>query len=264
MQTYNIYYIRHAHACNNVSKHFKEYSGKDIDQIKEYIPDAILTNKGVIQSRTMNKKINIIPDVIITSELIRTIETGLEIFKDKIDKIHVVPFISEKRQKFAFGEDIDNQAWDSDVLEKYINDKYNDDYPKVDFSILKHFKPYSHNLKTEPDEIKLYIDLIPHIVDKLRLPNNANIFLISHANFINSHFIKRHDNMTKVDNAEMKSERVTYFKDKIVFDRLQMYHKIFYDNNNIDKIDEKDICRCYKTDNGHKFKHEFKVYKIDG
>jgi hypothetical protein len=282
MTTLNIYYLRHGHACNNVSKYFRTYSGPILPEHDMYIPDGILTNKGLQQCKILNKKIKIIPDLVITSELVRTIETGLEIFKSKIDKLYVVPFISEKRLKKAFNSDIDERAFQYDILSRYLEKRYSADYPKVDFSIMRDFIIPSENvenlknLKIEPNEDKLFKILIPYLINRFNLKNNANIFIISHANYLNHHFKKRHNgNLPKYNNAELRSERVVIKGDELSFDNLILYQPIFYDNHavyrhilydnhDLTKLERCDIERCFVTNTGYKLKHAFDIYKIDG
>lgn len=268
MTILNIYYLRHGHACNNVSKHFRKYTGSNVNNSNsKYIPDGILTNKGVEQCKVLNGKIKLTPDLVLTSELVRTIETGLEVFKNKMKKIYVVPFISEKRLKYAFNSDIDPRAYTFDVLNEYLISNYSADekYPKVDFSIIKHFNNGSSILRVEPDEDKLFYDLMPYLIKKFHLKDNSNIFIISHANYLNHHFLKRHgSNIPKYDNAEIRSDRLTITEDDIYFDNLILYKPIFYDNHDLTKIKKTDIERCFSTDTGYKLAHEFNIYKIDG
>jgi len=257
MTIINLYYIRHGHACNNVVSFFdEEYKivNRDINGL-----NSLLTNHGTEQAKHVNKLINIKPDLILTSDLVRTIETGLLVFQNIIDKIYVSPFIAETNKiKINSKRNID-----IDKVKQYVENNYpNSIYPLVNFEILEYFKKIGD---ISPNENKLFSELIPYLIKKFNLSNNSNVVVISHGGFIHKHFLKRHgDNIPKPQNLEIRKEIISYEEDKTVkFIKYKLY-KPKYKNKHIRDLDEKDVTRCYLTLNGPKFKNEFKICKIDG
>lgn len=90
-----LYLIRHGLSCCNVMHHPKL---KHMAIVNAFHKDPYLTKKGEEQSIKAGKYIeNKIPnpDIVITSPLIRAMETGLCMFPN--NKIHVAPYICEKR-----------------------------------------------------------------------------------------------------------------------------------------------------------------------
>ena len=91
-----LYLIRHGLSCGNLMAH------KDIHlaPLNAFNRDPLLTEVGVQQSKKcsdfIDNKLNLKPDLVISSALIRSIETALHMFP-KSD-VHIIPYISEKNK----------------------------------------------------------------------------------------------------------------------------------------------------------------------
>lgn len=210
--TIYIDWIRHGFSCANAIKQKGHVGVKNIlknlvsekkigDSRSIYAPNSRLTDFGIEQAETVNKIYNNRIknyDLICSSELTRAVETAMILAKNtKIEKIYMIPYVSEQRSKISlkFSLDADNQARDPEIIKKEVETKFqdnnNDKYPKIDLSIMEKFIKYDPKNKTTPD-LKLFITkVLPEIKELLVKSNNKQVFhiaIISHRKFIEKIF----------------------------------------------------------------------------
>jgi len=187
MSSYNVQFIftRHGYSCANVLTDLN--LGHKQGSVT---PDAILSDYGIVQAKLLNGKLRALnklinPDIVVCSNLKRAIETAMYIYKDIVETVYPVSFISEIRDPLKFGLDYDNVPSKVDELKVY----FKEGDPKVDFDILEVFV---EKIKDQTADFSKFIKyVVPYIIKHIQTvsPNKNHyvISVVSHQHFIEDH-----------------------------------------------------------------------------
>ena len=117
MKRFDLFFIRHGHSCANLSREL-DFPGL----LHDIAPNAPLDLLGMKQSSHLHDLLQSPPppeagyyplydlnkvDLVVSSELLRAIETAMLIFQGRKDPIEIVPYISEMRFFLADKLDLD-------------------------------------------------------------------------------------------------------------------------------------------------------------
>jgi broad specificity phosphatase PhoE len=190
----------------------KKNNSKNITYRPQVNIESIIGSTNKIQSAGSNEFNSFIEnlntnniDLFGTSELLRAIQTQSILFapfnniltnnEQNINVIHVLPYISEKRNKFALGLNKDNEAEDIKTTNKkfnkslqYFKENYyinNNKNYELDYT----FNPEKLNGKkfTNSNINKFFDVTLPSIINNLKNNNTKkefNLIIVSHQNFI--------------------------------------------------------------------------------
>lgn len=164
-----LYCIRHGTSLHN--KLFHEIGRR---AYKEY-RDTSLLQEGIMEAEKLNTNWDAIDEIelVIVSPLSRTIETALQVFKNKNVPIISIDCILEHPQS----EDICNMRLNKiKLIEKY---------PLIDFSLLsENNKLYWHEKYEESQEIKQLNSRIHEFKCFIHTRHENNIAVVSHSSFL--------------------------------------------------------------------------------
>ena len=180
-RTVNIYWTRHALSCSNVlsayslqqtnQETYKKYKSELLKDSNDYRNDTMLTEQGKAHIQKFAKEFNIKIDKIITSNLIRSIETGyilsnsLKHCKDKT--LYILPYINENGS-IANGK----SARTISELKSYI---YKKSFPTNMLINKDLYKSY-------PD-ISKFRKILNKLISKSK-KSELNLLIVSHGGFI--------------------------------------------------------------------------------
>lgn len=270
-------WIRHGFSCANAIKMQGHTGAKNIlknvlngklgDSRGIYASDSLLSDVGVTQAEKVNhffiERINQY-DILLCSELSRAVETAMLISKDsKVQKIYMVPYISEERSTASLSLDSDNQAKDPSIIKLDLENRFQtiDGYPLIDtFYVDKYKGTYNSKNKTNPDFKLFYDKVLPDIL-KNNLPGNRNIFsigIVSHNFFIKKVFKTRYPKYLKqpIENLQINTEILVMKNKKINYElpeeckNINMFYcqiPIKLQNKIAEKpkvLEKKDVERC--------------------
>lgn len=172
----NIYFIRHGLAQHNTQ--FKLH-GKGAFYNPLYY-DTKLIEEGHRQATNLGKSWNEIRniDLVLTSPLMRCLQTSENIFKDIDVPIIAIDIIKE----FPQGLQTCNRRSDIDSLKPM--------FPKIDFSFIEHNEDILWNPQREEtlDELNLRIETFNHFLNGR---DEKNIAIVSHSSFIGQYKDKK-------------------------------------------------------------------------
>ena len=171
----HVYCIRHGKSTHNV-----DYQNRGIEAYTDPIhEDANLVPLGIQQAAKLssewNEKNNI--DLIITSPLLRTMDTTVHIFKNTNKPVIVLDEVRE----FPLGSHITNKRKPKDYLEKV--------YPEFDLSNIP--EEAAEMEKETIDNLKQRVNQTKKIIKSL---NAKNIALVCHSSFLKE-FLETDDNI---------------------------------------------------------------------
>ena len=172
----NIYFIRHGLAQHNTQ--FKLYGKRAFYNPLYY--DTKLIEEGHRQATNLGKSWNEIRniDLVLTSPLMRCLQTTENIFKDIDVPIIAIDIIKE----FPQGLQTCNRRSDIDSLKPM--------FPKIDFSFIEHNEDILWNPQREEtlDELNLRIETFNHFLNGR---DEKNIAIVSHSSFIGQYKDKK-------------------------------------------------------------------------
>ncbi len=226
-------WIRHGESCSNLispifSQYFKNY---DFSKIISYIENTHLSNFGISHIHSLKEKSDFYrdfnPDLIVCSQLIRTMETAYLLFYDKLrngntnsllSKFFISPFISEFSPSLEMYETPHSPKKTLErfhQFQSYLADS--DLYPmkeiKLDY-IRKDPLPNQNNVfknassinnknwvkhyfksPSDPDNYDLFIaQILPLLIEKVRekkpRKKKIQIAVVCHGNYIQRHILK--------------------------------------------------------------------------
>ena len=206
--TVNIYWTRHALSCSNVlsayslqqsnQENYKKYKSDLFKHVNDYPNDTALTKEGRLHIQKFAKNFTIKIDKIITSNLIRSIETGYVLsrsLKNCRDKtLYVLPYINENGS-IADGK----SARTIDELKHYI-----------------HINSFPTNMLINKELYKSYPDIskFRKILNKLiskSKRSELNILIVSHGGFISENITH-----SKLSNLETWKQTHIYKNDTVI------------------------------------------------
>lgn len=211
----NILWIRHGFSCANLIKSIA--SDKTNYFRSTYAPDSRVTNIGLeyakaggdlVKEKTASAELQVNPDHVYTSTLLRTTETASAFIKGWGDglqgaKINIIPHMSEKR--LFIGSDKDNHPRNFSILAKDLSEIEG----AIDGLQIPTISPYRYGAyqltnksgfmgynssrfndpaTTKPNKDKLLSETLPQIAmqdESFRDPAQMTVF-VSHGHFINS------------------------------------------------------------------------------
>lgn len=174
-----IYFIRHGFSCANLthSNNKKQYKlPKNIPMYYE-LPDPILANKGIHESKSMvpvTKKLN--HTKVLCSSLNRAIETALHMFPN--DTIYIVPYIKEDNNE------IDNTSQDINTKIILLKKLYSKDFHRLNFTYIN-------------DKNKNYVSLVKFKNFIQNHFENERIAVVTHSLFLINKLGLSFDNFPK-------------------------------------------------------------------
>lgn len=222
--TVNLYWIRHAYSCANILGK----KGVVASALKSVVTiDPALSTEGVQQAKDLNTALQTDiflknPDIVLSSNLRRAMETAMYAFNDIVDSsnlvpIYIVPHISEARHPLAssFNIDKENAPLPASELKKTFNNLKTDTTQKlntnVKFDLIDELDP---NSKLGPDYEKFIKDVLPKILDLLSANVQSekevyNIAIVSHSHFITQHILATDQQKRQIANTEIWQETLS-------------------------------------------------------
>ncbi|EPE33542.1 Phosphoglycerate mutase-like protein [Glarea lozoyensis ATCC 20868] len=165
--TTTVHILRHGQALHNVDRHHRE-------------PDPPLTNLGIQQAEALN--LSFLPDVVVVSPMIRTIETAYYVLRGKPCKVLIWPDLREAHDAIC-----NKGSPRIDLINRY---------PDLDFSecssVWDYEKHTSENAHLRASRVRLRLESLGK--------DYANILVVTHRGFI-AHLVAG----TTFFNCEMRS-----------------------------------------------------------
>ena len=174
-----IYCIRHGTALHN--ELYKYIGNRAFTEFK----DTHLTTKGYNESINLGETWNKINDIdlVLVSPLTRTLQTAMNIFKNKKVKILAIDELMEHPQS----KDICNQRLDKNIL---LNQYPNIDFSKISDDHLLYWEN-KYNFTNELERLKKRIIEFKLVLNTF---NEKNIVIISHSSFLRQLMFNKIDN----------------------------------------------------------------------
>jgi broad specificity phosphatase PhoE len=240
-----LYWIRHAYSCSNLVGdtigNTDILNGILFPRAK-YSFDAQLTDYGIVQTqetRSREKDLFGKMDIVLTSQLRRSIETAINLFKDNDITIYPVPYVNEIRFHVLklLNADLDNQSIGLTSLMAYLREKYGNLSDKIDFSLSR--EQYG---TADSDINKFFTIAIPELIksrpDKFITGKTVKICVVSHQLFIENRLraLWKHGPIPKVSNVDIFLENITVTLDN-------NYRLVNVKHNAIDVCNGDYICK---------------------
>ncbi len=221
-------WIRHGYSCVNVMFDLGEnkIDASNID--KKNIENAVLSDAGIRQAKQAKRfldKNNIKYDLIVSSELKRTIRTASIISGGSLTT-YVCPYlveIIENNKLMDFGSIRDLEKYSKKI--SALN---------IDFSILKEYKSINDKKVILPSAVSFFNKILPLLLQKIDKTKNIRICIASHQNFMQQYFKEKYNINLLVNNTDIWSETV------LIDQPLKVYTKPFnlYKNRDYFTSDE--------------------------
>jgi bisphosphoglycerate-dependent phosphoglycerate mutase len=247
-----LYFMRHGLSCANVIEKYNGHLDLTLppDSVNiegYYAPNAVLT------TFTINNQISALrtkigsndlpkPDIVITSELNRAMQTGYELFKNNQINFYISSYINEERVMFL--KDKQNMSSEKEIDNFIKNNINNNIQNKTDIK-----KYYDKNNLNQSNFYDFYNNTLKKIIGNKK---GLNIYIVTHGDFLKKLFKYKKDinnldvfkvNYDKLPSIIPKNYTITEFK----YINLSSQIPQFTDSN----INDNDLQTCKNINNNY-------------